>query len=437
MIPFIYLEVEKGMNIPGNLIVTLLFSISLLFLSSSCSRSFDEEMKYLDAQGSEFSIHIDSPVSGTVPSGKNVLIQGTAYNQKPIQQVSVSVNGADFVSAIGTKEWHLEVELNPGRNKIIARAENSDGISKKSDPLILYFLWQKVASFPVTLSHTDTVSFNGSILIIGGKNEGLLDYPYKSLFQFDPQNKALVLLNLLDNGAYSTNAFICNSMLYIIGGLVYSADQEARPILGQYNPFNGDLFSSKTFSYGIGAGANGVIQNKLYIAGGYDDNGIPSKKVLEYNPTTDQWTVKYTLSDAFVHAGFVVYENRLWIFGGKNPETGTFLDRIQVYDPATNEVYTLPENLLKYKRSGMATVLINNRIYLIGGENEDGPLKAVEFFDPVNLTVTEMRPAPFKIAYAAASTQNDKIYLFGGLKETGFASDEVLEYAPLEDDLHP
>src|SRR5439155_9945841 len=77
----------------------------------------------------------------------------------------------------------------------------------------------------------------------------------------------------------------------------------------------------------------GVINGKLYIAGGFDRNEQNLNTLYAYDITANNWTRLADLPQAVGAPGSVVASGKLWVFGGGDP---TRTSATQIYDPASN-----------------------------------------------------------------------------------------------------
>ena len=85
-----------------------------------------------------------------------------------------------------------------------------------------------------------------------------------------------------------------------------------------------DLTVSAPFPHPAGGFAYGVINNKLYIAGGRDANNQLINLTWEYDPVANTYTQKADEPSSFQNnvPGSAVASDLLWVFGGGNPFSG-------------------------------------------------------------------------------------------------------------------
>jgi hypothetical protein len=87
--------------------------------------------------------------------------------------------------------------------------------------------------------------------------------------------------------------------------------------------------------YGAAATSNGVFS---YALGGYSTStGTTLDTFYRYNPVNERWETRPAMPDAVAMASAVYYptSDRIYVFGGFDPNTGTFSNATRVFDLAT------------------------------------------------------------------------------------------------------
>ena len=121
-------------------------------------------------------------------------------------------------------------------------------------------------------------------------------------------------------------------------------------------------------------------ENKLYIHGGITDNdGFSATNTMDiYDTVTNQWTTgSPSPSNRFGHDS-VVYNGKIYLFGGKDEFAGDAFINVEVYDIQSNSWSTLSGTKV-FQTMGTAT-LIDGLIYLIGGQNDSVSGQVVDIF---------------------------------------------------------
>ena len=123
-------------------------------------------------------------------------------------------------------------------------------------------------------------------------------------------------------GGYSSST----SMIYIVSGYNTGTVDSAQPNTWQYDPGTDtwtDLTGSAPFPHPAGGFAYGVVNDKLYVAGGRDAANQIINLTWEYDPAANTYTQKTDEPGAFQNnvPGSGAAQGVLWVFGGGNPFT--------------------------------------------------------------------------------------------------------------------
>src|SRR5206468_5223259 len=116
--------------------------------------------------------------------------------------------------------------------------------------------------------------------------------------------------------------------IYIISGDSTGVVQSAQPNTWAYDPVANswtDLTDGAPFPHPASGFAYGVIDNKLYVAGGRDANNQIINLTWEYDPVANTYTEKADEPDSFQDnvPGSAVASGLLWVFGGGSPFNGS------------------------------------------------------------------------------------------------------------------
>lgn len=205
-------------------------------------------------------------------------------------------------------------------------------------------------------------------------------------------------------GLYRTNgAGVINGKVYIAGGLPYR--RSATGALYVYDPAT-NTWSQKSFMPGQGfSGVTGVINSRLYVLTGCsrdfgaDCEGEPLA-FYRYDPATDQWATLPTPTKGHSSGVGGVIGGKFYVAGGADES------QLDVYDPGTNQWTTkAPMPSPRWLGGGAA---LGGKLYVIGGlrKNLDGTVTVVRtttVYDPGTNTWTTRAPMPTARARIAAS----------------------------------
>ena len=139
----------------------------------------------------------------------------------------------------------------------------------------------------------------------------------------------------------------------------------------------------------------------------------------KFNPATNTWTPLAPVPDLNNAEASGVYApnvNKLFVFGGDDPTTGTVVNTTRIYDIATNTWSTgtpMPD-----VRAFMGSGYFNGKIYLVGGYttgNVDPSFGQVWEYDPVANTFNTSRMSmPATLGGPGFGIINGHIYIAGG-----------------------
>jgi len=167
------------------------------------------------------------------------------------------------------------------------------------------------------------------------------------------------------------------------------------------------------------------LNRRIYVIGGFEEDGSPSDKVEVYDPATDSWTEAAPLPEPRHHAAAFVFVT-LFVMGGfetgfDDPQSTIF--QYNSADDMWTETTSLPA-----PRGGLGAtdllcdeqVFLGACIYAIGGTDADGKnIASVAFNDP-NGVWLEAAPLPTPRDHLAVVVADDRIYAIGGRREIDF-----------------
>ena len=277
---------------------------------------------------------------------------------------------------------------------------------------------------------------NGKIYVFGGNSfDGYSD----DIFEFDPVTQSVTTLEAtLPRGSYDTSAATApNGKIYVFGGT--SSGGTSQYFLDDILEFDPITQSVTTLEATLPSGradtsAATAPNGKIYVFGGYDANsGSYLDDIIEFDPVTQSVT---TLSETLPSVRFgtsaaTAPNGKIYVFGGVLG-SGRYLDDILEFDPVTQTVTTLEATLPSTRFGTSAATAPNGKIYVFGGVFGDR-LDDILEFDPVTQSVTTLEATLPRGSYntSAATAPNGKIYVFKGNSiGVGDFSDDILEFDP-------
>ena len=162
--------------------------------------------------------------------------------------------------------------------------------------------------------------------------------------------------------------------------------------------------------------AGAVLNEKIYIIGGFNKEGKTVNTVEYYDPKKDGWSTASPLPGQLDHASAAVYNGTLYVVGGndrqdhiedKNPS-----DKLFIYNSSTdqwNEGKSMPIG-----RAALTANFINGTLYVVGGYNDTGASNSNMAYDPISNQWTEKASMPTAREHLTSTTVDGKLYVFGG-----------------------
>jgi N-acetylneuraminic acid mutarotase len=199
--------------------------------------------------------------------------------------------------------------------------------------------WRTRASMPVYRQELATGALSGKVYVLGGYNE--VGNSTATVEVYNPITNTWTFAHPLPYAVNHNAAAVAGERLYSFG----AGGGETFV----YDP-NSNSWSARASSHYVHSltAAVGVINNKIYVAGG---TGTASQRELEvYDPVANTWTVKTPMSVARNHTAGGVIDGKFYVVGGRGGVNSA--NALEVYNPATNTWSTLAP--MPTGRSGVA-----------------------------------------------------------------------------------
>jgi len=237
-------------------------------------------------------------------------------------------------------------------------------------------IWTQKASIPTPIRSTAiSDAVNGKIYLIGGYENGYSN----RVEEYDSVNntwKSSANGELTPMPTARRHLMSCevNGIIYVFGGLGGPTSETGLNVVEAYDPIS-DTWQIKSPMPLFKASGESccVIDNKIYIV----DNDIQV-----YDPATDTWETLGTrtpVPTARAYATVNAVNNKIYVIGGDN---GGYLRIVEEYDPATDQWLTKALMPTTGNR-GMSASVVNNKIYVMGGNTGSGATSnRVEIYTP-------------------------------------------------------
>jgi glucose/arabinose dehydrogenase len=280
--------------------------------------------------------------------------------------VNVTVNDGGNILTFSKAFEYMNVSM-PGHN-MTNMTNFTDGV------------WKNKSVLPISLGEVSSAAVNGYLYLFGGSSN--------RLYRYNPLNDSWQRMadqNIAPNTDHMAAQTI-NGKIYAFGGL------PASNALVIYNPLNdswslGAPLMRNGTPLNLGSVSSGVINNRLYIAGGISGNTSVNYTFVYY-PENNTWQELASMPFGRNHAAGIGYNGKFYVFSGRTgpnvPSVGSPLS--QVYDPLTN-TWNYSIAAIPTPRGGMGTAVeLNGELIVIGGEGNgpfNGTFNNVEAYNPL------------------------------------------------------
>lgn len=302
------------------------------------------------------------------------------------------------------------------------RITNSDGTSLLSYWIETYDNSNKSASIWVNIPSISASSQTAIYIYYGNPTASSVASGDNTFLFFDDfERPAWRILTPIPLRKADLTAGVVNNKIYLIGGYNDNAT-DPRSETYEYDPTT-DSYTQKASMPTARWGEIGTtFNNKIYVFGGDDVAGGVTTNEM-YDPVTDQWTTKESLPASLGHAGIsgCTTSNKIYLF---------FKNAAYEYDPATG-IYTIKANPPTTIYSWPTCAYYDNKIYLIGGwvASNVGTTK-VQIYDIASNTWSSGTDAPF--GFFGSIRENpiigDNVYIVGGQRNYGEFSSKAYVY---------
>jgi len=330
------------------------------------------------------------------------------YNLEPSLDNSPQIITEDVTTAPPDVEYYVDYE-----------AIDNDGIEE----LIVY------AEMPQNISRNSVVWTGEYAYSFGG-----YDGPYSNIsrldkiFRFDPiTGETIELPSKLPSPRQATTAVWDGQYAYVFGG--WGNGIERFDDIVRFDPVTGEVITLTAKLPTPRATYSSVWDGQYaYIFGGYASGSVHFEDIVRFDPSTEEVTVVATLPHSTSTS--VAWDGQYaYIFGGYDGVS--VYDTIQRFDPATNEVITLPSVLPETRILSSAT-WGDEYAYVFGGRWDDTIIR----FDPDIGEVIELPTLlpENRASVSAAFWDGNSAYLIGGYTSDWGENetDEIIRFTPGE-----
>lgn len=287
--------------------------------------------------------------------------------------------------------------------------------------------WASAPDLPLgPTQETAVVTLGTKVYVLGGfdRQAAMLD----AVQVFDTATCSWSMGPALPAKIHHANAAVVGDTIYVLGAL--AANFGAIGSSWAWKPATENAWTpraSMPSGSERGSAVTGVIDGKVYLAGGLRNGAVTDVSV--YDPAMDVWTTNLpALPMARDHGCGGALGGKLYVAGGREGTIGTPRANVYEYTPAGNWVERAP---MPTARGGTACGVVGDRLVVVGGEGNSaaasGVFPQVEAYDAGANTWAALEPMPTPRHGMGAGAVGDKLVVPGGATKQGFGAVATVE----------
>jgi N-acetylneuraminic acid mutarotase len=280
--------------------------------------------------------------------------------------------------------------------------------------------WVVLADLPTPRSHAEpgTFVYRGRIVLVGGRNSTILrPSELNSIVMYDPPTDTWLALPKLPFTRLAPIAQPFGNEIIVTNGGEWWNNPKRVTLAGVLDR-TWEL-GHPTAPISLSETVGGIIDHRLLLVSN------ATSATLAFDLSTGSWITETLATRPFATQGHTAdaVEGKLYLFGG----TDEAISKVQIYDSALNS-WSLGADM-PFAATNSAATRIGDWIYVSGGKTASIHTNAFARYSISNGNWEPLPPLPMAVVDAAAASDGNRLFLFGGHHEQG-SSDVVQAYDP-------
>lgn len=255
----------------------------------------------------------------------------------------------------------------------------------------------------------------GKMYVLGGYADG--DVAQALNEEYDPASDTWRERAQLPRGANHIAAVGLNGKLYAIGGF---SQQNFNAIadVSAYDPTANSWTSIAPLPQPLGSMAAVAVDGVIHAIGGATGTTNDNRHTIAvhyiYDPKTNTWTESTPLPFPREHFSLIALHDKLYAIGGRMENFSQNAQTVFMLDLKDKNARWIALPLMPVARSGTQAAVLQDKIFVFGGERFGGVFNNTEMFDPATERWSELTPMPVGRHGTGAVTIGDLIYVPAG-----------------------
>lgn len=174
------------------------------------------------------------------------------------------------------------------------------------------------------------------------------------------------------------------------------------------------------------ASCQNADDGQLYFSGGWTGPSSVSNELHRFNPATMSIEAMNNMQLHRAEHACIIYENRIWLLGGRNVKKQNL--KTEIIDLDTQESEKVNDQNIN--RASAVWLQDDNMVYIFGGYTNSG--HGVNTYETLNLDNGKARrlgQSRFKNFFATGQLYNGSAYMFGGMHEDSDRLKTAMRYS--------
>jgi DNA-binding CsgD family transcriptional regulator/N-acetylneuraminic acid mutarotase len=274
--------------------------------------------------------------------------------------------------------------------------------------------WESAAALPQALAAAAVEQYEGNIYLISGQATDTLS---AQVFQYSINSDGWNQLADKPTPVKSASAGLLGEEIFVPGG--ETQDGQPTAVLEIFDIRADAWRSGAQLPEPLSRYALAAFEGNLYLFGGWNGKSV-SQKVYAYDPAEDTWRVQTSLPVPVENSAAAAVSGKIYLIGGDDGQQAA--DSVWAYYPNrgdNDESAWVEKPALPAARSGLKAAVLNNSIYISGGEqNENSQSESILRFNEIDNQWEELSASiqlpQTGISVVAADT---KIHFLGGISD--------------------
>ncbi len=281
------------------------------------------------------------------------------------------------------------------------------------DPGVANYLpdsWAAKASMPTARRGLVTATVNGIVYAIGGRSANEVNLA--TVEAFNPSGIVIFAWSgkapMPSPRAWPSGAVTISGKIYVPGGL--NADGSPTKTLFVYKPATNTWVKKAAMPVASYAGASVAINGKLYVM----TPTASSTLLHRYDPASNTWTARAIGPHGHYYPVVGVIDGKIYVAGTMlSNESSSGL--VTMYDPAT-DTWT-PKAGMPQRQIGAGGRVIGDKLYAVGGFDylNSGAHALTYAYSPATNSWTKKSSMLSPRGFLSAAAANGVLYALGGL----------------------